>query len=321
MESGEFLSPGKLMQLKYHPGIYTKSDEYQSFDEPLVEEKPEVKTNSPIITSSSSVDWTEENPVVRPKIKYSEPIVPKEYQDNNHSCIPLNVQRELKKLFDMALSCQNIEDIGDNRKLYFDIRDKILHDVMPYAESSLYKSQLKLLGDYNLVHGLNVSILSTLLARKMRVEESTVRDITLGALLHDIGKNYLPSYMEDVEMTRNQQKIMHLHAKTGYGILRYDMLLPDTVARIALEHHETNDGSGFPSGLSGSGISLAGQIVSICNVFDNITSNRFEMKVKTNKDAVRLLIKIGSRWFSPHVLYTFVNMSNYNDVVPVVSLK
>ena len=91
------------------------------------------------------------------------------------------------------------------------------------------------------------------------------------------------------------------------------MNVKEKIAKVALEHHERNDGTGFPYGKSGDFISKESQIISVCNYFDNLTYNKTQYKVYNAKEALRIMLEMGSKNFAIDVLYSFIYMYNYDD--------
>ena len=80
-----------------------------------------------------------------------------------------------------------------------------------------------------------------------------------------------------------------------------------------MEHHENNDGSGYPQGLSSDYISEYSQIVNVANYYDNLAFNRTHNMVTNNKEALRTMLEVGTKKFSAKMLYTFIHMFNYDD--------
>jgi len=120
--------------------------------------------------------------------------------------------------------------------------------------------------------------------------------------------------MEKTTLSQQDNKIYATHTQIGYKILKNEMKLPEEICLVALEHHENNDGSGYPFKLSGEQISPLARIVGLCSFFDDLTSNRTSYKIKNTKEALRVMLEVGSRRFFPQILYQFVNMFNYNDL-------
>jgi putative two-component system response regulator len=101
--------------------------------------------------------------------------------------------------------------------------------------------------------------------------------LTEAAPMHDIGKIALPDYIihKPGALTTDELTIMRSHTKVGHDILaKHDRPLFRKAATIALEHHERWDGSGYPQGLRGESISMAGRIVALCDVFDSLSNAR-----------------------------------------------
>ncbi len=169
-------------------------------------------------------------------------------------------------------------------------------------------------GDYSYSHGINVAMLSTVLADKLKVGQNLIQEITLAAMLHDIGKFKLPKQVLDKSApSPAETKLIQLHPRLGYKIIKDELNLSENIAKVALQHHERGDGSGYPYGLSGDRIAFESHIVMVCNIYDDLTSGKSPIKVRNSKEAIKILLEIGSKWFRTDVLYTFVHMTNYND--------
>ncbi|HWW66998.1 MAG TPA: HD domain-containing phosphohydrolase, partial [Solirubrobacterales bacterium] len=118
---------------------------------------------------------------------------------------------------------------------------------------------------------------SALLARAHGLDEETVRAIGLAAPMHDVGKVAIPDsiLLKPGELSPGEREVMQRHAQIGHDILAYSGApLLDLAGEVALTHHERFDGEGYPAGLPGEKISLAGRIVAIVDVFDALTSDR-----------------------------------------------
>lgn len=235
---------------------------------------------------------------------------------NKKSKIIPETQIKIKAFYNKILEMMEERDPLQMLGMFANVRDKIIQDIIFDPEDALFCSQLKLLGEYNKCHALNTAILSGAVAKKMELNENLISDIVLAGLLHDIGKTKVPPELYDKKnLTNQEQQIIQNHTRIGYKIIKNEMDLPENIAKVALEHHENNDASGYPLGKFGAALSVESQIVSVCNYFDNITSNRTQYKVKNTKEALRFMLEIGTRKFSAAALYTFVHMFSYNDTV------
>jgi putative nucleotidyltransferase with HDIG domain len=313
--AGETLTPGKLLQLKNTAVLFRDNE---------VAEKQELtapKKQPPIMISEDNqkiiIETFDMNPstILRNKLSVDDiDIVNYKGPINKKAKIEPQTQLKIKafyhKIFEMLDKKPPLEMLG----MFANIRDKIVQDIIFDSSEVFLSSQLKLLGEYQKCHALNTAILSGMIAKRLELSENAIYDIVLAGLLHDIGKHTLPDFLlTRTNLTSQEQKMLQEHTKIGYRIIKAEMDLPENIARVALEHHECNDGSGYPSGKSGDKINIESQIVSVCNYFDNLTSNRTNYKIKNTKEAVRVMLCQGTQKFSAKPLYTFVHMFSYND--------
>ncbi len=128
---------------------------------------------------------------------------------------------------------------------------------------------------YTQGHSQRVSDYSVLMAREIGLDETSVNDIRVGSLLHDIGKIGIPDsiLLKTGKLDAEEFRVIEKHPRTGVNILSQVKLLGPMLPAI-LEHHERLDGSGYPAKLTGRQISWMGRIVAVADVFDAMTSNR-----------------------------------------------
>lgn len=131
---------------------------------------------------------------------------------------------------------------------------------------------------YTYTHSVNVGVLSVLLS-KMLFSESLSHDMhELGAgfFLHDIGKVRIdPAILnKPARLTDAEMMIMKAHPYQGYKILKETEQLTEECRIIAMQHHERNDGSGYPNQLKGGDIHIYGRICCIADVYDALTAER-----------------------------------------------
>lgn len=294
-ESGKILTPGKLLQLRYFSAIYIDENEK---DNPLklADAKEEIIQEQKITENG-----------------YWQEFFKEDFKINNTSIIEVQEQLGIKKTYQQALSAYVLHEVT-TQGVFTEARDRIIEIILPVVENVVYRSQVQIMGGYYQTHSLNVAILAIILASKMRLKEIAINDVALAALLHDVGKTKIDkNILMKQNMSPKEQKVLQLHPQVGYKILKNDFGFPESVCRAVLEHHENHDGSGYPYGISDNQISLYSQIINICNYYDNLISGRIRTGIRNSKDALKVILEVGSKNFSSQVLYTFVNMSSYND--------
>ena len=130
---------------------------------------------------------------------------------------------------------------------------------------------------YTFTHVTNVAGYAVLLAEKMGVSDPGVRKrIAAGALLHDIGKRFIPTKIlcKPGRLTAEEREVIELHPQTGYLDLRNNSELDQAQLMMVYQHHERVDGTGYPVQVLGDEIHDWARMLSIVDVFDALTSDR-----------------------------------------------
>lgn len=148
-------------------------------------------------------------------------------------------------------------------------------------------------------HVRRVAEMSYRLAQLAGASDQQSEFIRWGAPLHDLGKIGIPDAIlhKPAKLDEKEWQVMKTHAELGYKMLNVsDRPLLKTAATIAHEHHERWDGSGYPRGLKGLEISLAGRVTAVADVFDALANQRC-YKDAWKIDDVLDHIKSESRWY------------------------
>ncbi len=129
---------------------------------------------------------------------------------------------------------------------------------------------------YLFSHTLNVCLLSINIAAAMGYNEEQIREIGIGALLHDIGMLLIPSYIWQKEGKLNESEWFEVmkHPMLGLHVLENVTRLPHTVPLIAYQAHERINGKGYPKQRHSRLIHKYAQIVQIADVFEALSSPR-----------------------------------------------
>ncbi|HOC60815.1 MAG TPA: DUF3391 domain-containing protein [Smithellaceae bacterium] len=133
--------------------------------------------------------------------------------------------------------------------------------------------------DYNeYIHSANVGLLGTALAISVlqKKDRHDLHALAAGFFLHDIGKIKIDEAIlnKKGELTREEMDVMRKHPGMGFRILNEARQMGDESRIIVLQHHERNNGSGYPRRLRGNEIHLYGKICSVADVFDALASKR-----------------------------------------------
>jgi len=128
---------------------------------------------------------------------------------------------------------------------------------------------------YTAGHQRRVSDLARGVAVAMGLSSHQIDGIRMAGLIHDLGKICVPAEIlsKPGELTEIEQTLIKDHPQVGYEILK-GVEFPWPVAQIVLQHHERNDGSGYPAGLSGDHITIEAKTLAVADVVEAMASHR-----------------------------------------------
>jgi putative two-component system response regulator len=170
-------------------------------------------------------------------------------------------------------------------------------------------------------HIRRVGEFSGLLAEASGIELDEVQAIRLAAPMHDIGKVAIPDsiLLKPGGLDPVERRLVERHAEIGHDILSGSSShLLELAAEIALTHHEKLDGSGYPRGLIGEEIPVAGRIVAVADVYDALTSDRPYRSALPVEEAQQTMIAQSGTHFDPTLLELFLERS---DAVQALGVK
>jgi putative nucleotidyltransferase with HDIG domain len=158
-------------------------------------------------------------------------------------------------------------------------------------------------------HSQRVMRYTEIIARRMKIPEEQLAEITRGALLHDIGKIGVPDaiLLKRGPLTDEERLKMQQHPEIGFRMIAHIPFLADA-ARIVLHHHEAYGGGGYPSGLSGDAIPIGARIFAVADTFDAITSDRPYRAARAPEVAVEEIKRCQGTQFDPKVVDAFLSI-------------
>ncbi|MDN5362064.1 MAG: hypothetical protein PWP70_1111 [Moorella sp. (in: firmicutes)] len=164
-------------------------------------------------------------------------------------------------------------------------------------------------------HIVRVGTFAAELAQGLGCPESFCREIALAAQMHDVGKIHIhPDILRKPgRLTPDEWRIMQQHTIYGARILG-DAPRLQMAREVALHHHEKWDGSGYPAGLQGEDISLAGRMVALADIYDALRNKRSYKPAFTHGEACRIITvgdgRVQPGHFDPAVLATFQRVAS-----------
>lgn len=156
------------------------------------------------------------------------------------------------------------------------IVDDIITEIYSNYDKKYYSTEFLGTDVYHFNHAVEVMILSVLIGKKMGIDRERLLKLGMGAILSDIGKAAVPSVVLNKRGKLNEEEfeIMKSHVEKGYNLLKELVELSPIARQVILLHHEKLDGSGYPNGFLGDQIPMTARIVTVCDIFTAIVSDR-----------------------------------------------
>jgi len=190
----------------------------------------------------------------------------------------------------------------------------------PFALTSV--TQLKARHEYTYLHSVAVCALMISLGRRLKLDESLIRDIGLAGLLHDIGKARIPQHLLDKPgpLTDAEFAIVRTHTERGYRMLRRCEGVPEIALDVCRHHHEQVGGAGYPDRLGGPALSIYARMGAICDVYDAVTSIRAYKDPWSPGEALRWM-QSSDQHFDQEILEAFAACIGIYPIGGLVRLR
>ena len=199
-------------------------------------------------------------------------------------------------------------------KVCDNLSNSIIEEVHNKIDMIQCVNQLRINDEYTYSHCVNTAVLCSVFAKEFSFKETPLKEITLGAMLHDLGKMRIPKvilYKPD-KLSKDEMDIVKRHPELGYKMIK-QMDVPELVAEMAYNHHEKVNGSGYPRKLTEDQLSVFDQILSIIDVYDALISDRPYKKAIPFHQAINILYLEGKTSFNNAFLYKFVEIIYYKN--------
>jgi putative nucleotidyltransferase with HDIG domain len=152
----------------------------------------------------------------------------------------------------------------------------VMEDLSSNKGALIMLTNLNVMNNYIYQHSLNVCIYTTMLGMASGYSQEDLKALAMGALLHDIGKTKINQEVlkRPGPLTPEEFAEVKRHAEIGYKLLKDEPNMPLLAAHCAYQHHERENGSGYPRGIEGKEIHEFAKWVAIVDSYDAMTSHR-----------------------------------------------
>lgn len=188
------------------------------------------------------------------------------------------------------------------------LAEAMVHAVGEHSDAFLLLQALHRHDEYSYTHSLNVAMLTVAMAAELGLDEAALRDLTIAALLHDIGKELVPLEVlnKPGKLSEDEWEVMQRHSADGALLLMAIDDIPDLAVVVAYEHqlaYETDspDHGRWP-------LHAASQIVCIADVYDALRSNRPYRAALPPEEAMRIMTEEAGKKFDSALFAVFERM-------------
>jgi putative two-component system response regulator len=251
--------------------------------------------------------------------------------ESRNRALMLGARDFVSKPFDPTELSLRVRNQLETRLLFQDVakQNRTLREAVHGRARELEEARLEMLGslataaeyrdDCTARHTVRVGVLAGVLAEALGLDPHDVDVIRRAAPLHDVGKVGVPDGLlrKPAKLTPEEIAVMRTHTLIGAEILQNSQVKILQVARdIALTHHEQWNGRGYPHGLVGTDIPLAGRIVAVADAFDAITNDRPYRPARSFEEAVAEIRRFAGIQFDPAIVDVLVRVVGGGAIAP-----
>ncbi|MCJ8318960.1 MAG: HD-GYP domain-containing protein [Colwellia sp.] len=205
-----------------------------------------------------------------------------------------------KELFNHSKSIQQqiFNDAFNGKALDLEpvknITNKTIEAIFNNPDALACVINIRIKDEYLLEHSVSVSILMSIFARHLKIDRKIVQELSIGAFLHDVGKIMIPDEIlnKPGKLTSAEFTIMKTHVNHSIEIINKTANISEISLEVAALHHEKLNGQGYPYQIKADEISLYGRMITICDIFDALTSDRVYKEGYPHIKAFNIMLKL-----------------------------
>ncbi|MBI5099640.1 MAG: HD-GYP domain-containing protein [Nitrospirae bacterium] len=186
--------------------------------------------------------------------------------------------------------------------------DKMIDSIFRNQEALISLGRIKTKDEYTYMHSVSVGVLMISFGKHIGFEVPLLKEVGMGALLHDVGKMIVPQAIlnKEEKLTEKELEMMRKHAEYGRTLLEQTHGISDSALTLAAQHHERIDGTGYPLGLKGEEISYYARATAIVDVYDAMTSKRCYQNKYLPTDVLKKLYEWSSYHYDRSLVQQFI---------------
>ena len=224
---------------------------------------------------------------------------------------------------DMIHSDNYQDAIGRNPefKKLTNVVQNIVSELFNSPQVMLGMNALKTYDDYYYQHATEVAVTAIMIGRKIGLPPKRLNELGIGCLMMDVGNIFIPRDVlnKHGKLTPQEFEMVKEHTVIGFEILKNVPSVGVLPPHVAFQHHEKQDGNGYPRGITGNNstvisdepktIHLYASIAAIADVYDSMTSETPYRKAFPREKVISMMSKLGGKHFNKEVLKSFLSIT------------
>ncbi|MBQ7618180.1 MAG: HD-GYP domain-containing protein [Desulfovibrio sp.] len=200
--------------------------------------------------------------------------------------------------------------------------ENIIQSIKNNVDALTSLAKIKVHDEYTYAHCVNVSIFSVAFGRYLGCQDQTLLTLGLAGLFHDIGKMRVPLGILNAprSLSAAEFELIKKHVIYGEEMLASQVEVSADLLAGVSDHHERFNGSGYPRGKKGQAISDFGSIISVCDVYDALSSRRVYKEALPPNKALSIMYELRGEAWPPGLVEHFIKMLGIYPVGTPIAL-
>lgn len=185
--------------------------------------------------------------------------------------------------------------------------ESIIEDILNKKDVVLALVDIRSMNNYLYSHCVNVAVIALSIGIALKMRKKKLEALCIGALIHDIGKSFLPKNLMSKETGYTEEELEEIkkHPRLGYKYLSSTYNINSLSKMIVLQHHERCDGRGYPDGLLQKDILDLSSIVSVADAYDNLSTDHPGKRAMFPSDVLEYLMANAGTRFDYNIVCVF----------------
>lgn len=220
-----------------------------------------------------------------------------------------------------------VRDIQSNKHLALEETEEVVHEVVDSMvrnpDAMMWVTRLRKQDEVVYGHGLQVAVYLVALGRHLGLPKEMLERLCTMGLLLDIGKIKLPKTLltKEERLTSDEFELMKSHVRLSLDLLKETPDVHADVLQGIAQHHERENGSGYPAGLSKDEISLFGKMAALTDAFAALTNPRSYAKTIPAYEALQSLSNFNEGLYQASMVEQFIQAIGVFPVGTMVELS